>query len=334
MTMETIKIEFPIKNANAFTESQAVASMVEGLKKLLDIGALKGDLDKIVQNYEISYPGGWAVAIIDKSALVDASKLNTVGSGLSFPMEWTPEEVIIKDRAFSAATIQERMRIAAMQPKMKFRYTVLDYKKYYKATKSKMKDNPELMKRLKDMFIVDMMGIFTQVLPYIQEGKQLSQLTGLTTITDGLNSISKELSLAYRRALKQAKGGQISPSVFKELQAKYTTFMNLLITQVFPGIEEINMSGTDNKSFSTKTSGTVVVQTSNPDLLGKILNYIDEVTRGGHSATIVVDKGQDKEKEFTWDGDGSDRINSVSVSKSETTVSYSTTRDGRLKLFD
>lgn len=335
--METVRIEFPIKGGYNYDESKAVAAMVDGLKKLIEFGALKGKVDDFVQNYEIANPGGYAVAIIDKNYLVDASKLNSVGAStsLSYPVDMPTDEILVNQRQFSATTINERLRLSQLNPKMKFRYTILDFKKYYKANQTKLKSKPILMKRLKDMFIVDMMGMFNDVLPEIQEGKQLATLTGLTSITDGMNVISKDLSMAYRKALKQARGGQISPSVFKTLQAKYTEFMNILITQVFPGIEEINLTEA-TKTHSKTTSGTVTIQTSNPDKLHDLITYIQQIGNGGHTFNIVVDP-DDKEymKKFEWDGDGSDKIQSVTASKSQTEVkTYSTTSDGRLKLFE
>lgn len=331
--METVKIEFPIKTKGAYEESKAVSHMIHGLQKLLEIGGLKGNLDDIVLNYQIHNPGGYAVAIVNKSAINDSSKFNTVGAGLSFPMDVIQDEVTLKDRQFSAASIQERLRINGLQTRIKFRYTILDYKKYYASKKSALESKPEIMRRLKNMFVLDMMGIFNEVMPYIQEGKQLATLTGLQSITDGLNTSAKDLSYAYRRALKQAKNGQISPVVFKTLQAKYKEFMNLLIPQVFPGIENI-LSQSGETRTQSRITGTITVQTSNPDKLHEILSYIDEVTKGGHCAKIVVDKGEDKEKEFNWDGDGSDHMTSIQMSKVESNKTYSVGSDGLIKLFE
>lgn len=331
--MELINIEFPIKNNPTFTEEQAVSGMINGLNKLIEFGALKGKVDDFVQNYKIANPGGFAIAVIDKSALVDASKLNSIGAGLSFPVDLPNEEVDLKDRQFSAATIQERLRINGLNPRMKFRVTILDYKKYYKANQSKLQKNPEMMKRLKDLFLVDMMGIFNDVLPYIQEGKQLSTLTGLTTITDGLNTISKDLSLAYRKALKQSKTGQISKSVFQTLQMKYAQFMNQLIPQVFPGIEDIKLTEA-TKTHSSKTVGVVTVETTNPDAVKSLLEYIQKIGNGGHSFDIVVDpENSEYRKKFDWDGDGSDKISKITATEVNS-KEYSITSDGRIKLFD
>lgn len=323
--METVKIEFPIKTKGAYEESKAVSHMVYGLNKLLEIGGLRGKLDDIVLDYKIHNPGGYAIAIVDKAAVNDVSKFNTVGAGLSFPVDVIQDVVELKDRQFSAASIQERLRINGLQTRVKFRYTILDYKKFYASKKSTLESKPELMRRLKDMFVLDLMGIFNEVMPYIQEGKQLATLTGLQSITDGLNTSAKDLSYAYRRALKQAKNGQISPVVFKTLQAKYKEFMNLLIPQVFPGIEEI-LSQTNETRTQSQVTGTITVQTNNPDLIHSLLSCIRDNGDSGLKITVGDTS--------TYDWSAQDKIVSLQMSKVESNKSYVVGSDGLIKLYD
>jgi sulfatase maturation enzyme AslB (radical SAM superfamily) len=46
--------------------------------------------------------------------------------------------------------------------------------------------------------------------------------------------------------------------------------------------------------------------------LQDLLEYLKSNGNGGHSFSIVVDPGDaEKEKKFFWDGDGSDRIESI-----------------------
>lgn len=330
--METVRIEFPINNSSYYTEEKAISSMVVGLKKLIEFGAIKGNLDDIVLNYEIANPGGYAVAVIDKSCLVDASKLNSVGSQLSFPVDLDVDKIELKDRQFSTATITERLRINGMNPKIKFRYTVMDYQKFYNSQKSKLSKNPTQMKKLKDMFIIDLMGIFTEILPEIQEGKQLMMITGLNNITKGMNDISKSLSISYRRALKQAKGGNISGSVFKQLQSDYSNFINLLIPQVFPGIDKLNE---ETKTQSVKVIGSVTANTSCPDKVLDLLTTVRDLCEKGHSFKVVIDpENKENQKEVFFDGDGSDKVPGVYMNKIAENKNYSMTVDGRLSLFN
>lgn len=331
---DTIQISFPIKTQTPYTEQEAVKSMIKGLGDLVKYGALVGKVDDFLLNYEITQPGGFAVATVKRTALVDPSKLNTEGAFLSFPVDIPTDEIQVGDRQFSASTIQERLRVSKLAPRAKFRLTVLDYQKYYKAKRTKLEKSPADMKRLKDMFLVDLMGIFTEILPYVQEGKQLSSLTGLATITEGLNQISRELSTAYRKALQQANRGQLSASAFKPLQQKYTQFVNALIPQVFPGCEGI-LEGLSNetRTHSTKQLGIVTVKTSNPKCISDLLTYIKGLGDKGHSFSIVVDPDcTEYKKSFSFDGDGSDRINSIEMTEvAEHNYSYDET--GRIKLF-
>jgi hypothetical protein len=69
---------------------------------------------------------------------------------------------------------------------------------------------------------------------------------------------------------------------------------------------------------------TVIVKTSNPDQLKKILDCIQAVGNIGHTYEIVIDSEDNddgsierykkkKDRTFEWDGDGSDHIDSVEI---------------------
>jgi hypothetical protein len=45
--------------------------------------------------------------------------------------------------------------------------------------------------------------------------------------------------------------------------------------------------------------------------LKALIEYIKENGNTGHSFSIVVDPGDEREKSFGWDGDGSDSIESI-----------------------
>jgi len=333
----TIRIEFPIKNSTGFTEAQAIQNMVAGLNKLIEVKAIKGDLDSIVENYEIANPGGWAVAIIKKDALVDGSKLETVGANLSFPMDIVEDIVTMPStRQFSAATIQERLRLQGLDPKIKFRLTILDYKKFYNGNKNKLIKDPSLANRLKNLFVSDLMGIFSQILPHIEEGKQLKTLTGLSTVTQGLDREASELSKAYRRALQQARNGQISSSALKPLQQQYSKFMNLLIPQVFPGIDKILTEET--RTHSEKVKGTITVHTSCPDKLYKVLGILSDILNSGKDvevqlSSIDIEDRKTVEAKYNFDGNGQDRIQHVLLS-AVMNKEYTVLDDGSIDLFN
>jgi hypothetical protein len=254
--MDTIKIEFPINYVRPFDQASAIKYMMEGMTKLIKFGAIKGNLDDIIVNYEIHNPGGYAIAEIKKEALVDGSKLQSTGASMTYPFhkdDFKIDSVKLDStqRQFSTATIQERLKISKLDPKIKFRLTVRDYQKFWKSNSSKMDKSTAL--KLRNMFLMDTMGIITEVLPLIGEGKMISQLTGLNSVTKDMNNVARELSTAYRKAIKQSKTGSLSKSVLQPLQQKYNEFVNLLVPQVFVGFNDI--IGT--KSYSLTSDGRI-----------------------------------------------------------------------------
>lgn len=247
MIEDGIAITFPVLAEPPLTEEKAISSMMQGLDVLIKIGAIKGDLDEILLDYEVDIPAGYSKAILAPGSLYDASKLNTVGAGKGYvvPQELLDEIKVVEIvKEFSAASIQERLRISKLQARVRLRYMVMDYKRYYNQKKNQLKENPEQMKLLRNMFLQDLMGLFNEVLPYIEEGKQLNTLIGVSQVTPTMNKQARELSLLYRRALKSEKNaGQIPKSIYQSLKKAYTDFMNALLPQVFPGIEEMDLSG-------------------------------------------------------------------------------------------
>lgn len=65
------------------------------------------------------------------------------------------------------------------------------------------------------------------------------------------------------------------------------------------------------------TKTITVVCRDGDDTLEELLNYIKSSGNLGHSFSIVVDPKSEGEKKFFWDGDGSDTIRSIEVSKPE-----------------
>lgn len=289
--MKTIRIEFPLKNSIRLSEVEAVQAMMTGLKKLVEFGAIRGKIDDILHSYEFTDKLGYAIAIVDRDCVVDASKLNSIGASFVYHVDpanvkTTEEEM---DKTFSATTIQERLRVNGLNPKIRFRLIIQDYKKYWKSQQTKIKSNPIIARRLKNMFLVDLTGIFSEILPYIQEGKQLNALIGVNQVTDGLTTASKNLSNAYRKALQQSKTGQLSKSIFQGLQVQYSEFLNLLIPQVFPGIEDILKSADteSNKSFSEHQEGIMTVIANDVDQLAALVTEIDKHLAEGDVEVIV-----------------------------------------------
>ena len=70
----------------------------------------------------------------------------------------------------------------------------------------------------------------------------------------------------------------------------------------------------DKDDYHTTKYYTICCRDGDGRLLD-LINYIAKNGNGGHSFDIVVDQGDEREKTFFWDGDGSDNIKSVVASK-------------------
>lgn len=257
---EYLVLQFPIVSTPPITEEHSLKELMKGLTTLVEIGAIKGPLDEVLIDYEIDLDNRVMKAYLVSDALLDGSKLNTVGSSLviEVPKELLApvlaEELEIEDKTFSVATIQERLRLSNMNPKIRMRYIVMDYKRFWNSRKSSMEKNPDNAIKLKNMFLTDLTGIFNEIVPFIEEGKQLNTLLGLSQITPRMNKVARDLSLTYRRALKAEKtSGQLSKGIYQKLKLQFGEFMSTLVVEIFPGIEDILASNQseENKNLST-----------------------------------------------------------------------------------
>lgn len=327
---EFVEITFPIKDADKVTEEEAVLQMIEGLKKLVELGGLKGKVDDFVQNYRIEGGSGFAVAVIDKDAVRDPSYLQTLGAGYSYPSDFDLKTVLIEDKNFSVSSIKERVRVGSMPIKTRFRYIILDYKRFFNQNKRKVLANRELAKTVRNLFLMDIMGIFNEVVPMLEEGKQLSQLTGLSTLTKDMMRVSKELSMAYRRAMKQLNGqGQMSKTNISILQEKYSEFMNMLIPQIFPGIEE-TLAVTKQESEVGGNRYIYIEQgEESSKTLYEILQSIMDKLNENSDVSVTIRSGDYNSNFNLGKGDSIVNLNHDKISENFT---YSYTNDGRIKI--
>ena len=265
MSSEYTVLQFPITSGPTATNESAIQEMVVGLKKLIEIGAIKGKLDDILKDYEVSLLAGYTKAYLEPGVLYDASKLSIVGSAVSSNLctmksaysgdNCTIESAVDgssseEQKLFSVSTIQERLRLAKRNPKIRLRMIVMDYKKFFEMNRGGYAKEPEKFSFLKDMFITDMMGLFREILPYIEEGKQLSTLLGLSQVSPKMTKSARELSLIYRRALRTEKSsGQINKGIWEKLKLIYDQFLSELCSIVFPGSSELKVEG--NKKAAT-----------------------------------------------------------------------------------
>lgn len=282
--MKEVIVVLPIIRSKAVvSDAEVVQQMTRDLEVLINIGALKGTIDDIIQDFSYDKDAGYINVTTLDTNIGMTDKLTTVGAGLSPKATYQVSEEIITDnlntvpnngfKLFSTASIQERLRVAQRNPKMRFRYTIIDYKRFYNQKKSQLEKNPEMMKALTNMFLTDMSGMMTEILPMIEEGKQLATLVGVSQVTKGLNKVARDLSIYYRRALKAQKtAGMINKSVYQKLKDAYTEFMTELMKQVFPGIDTDKV---DNGAVDSKVDQEVMSRQYSHTADGRIDLFAD-----------------------------------------------------------
>jgi hypothetical protein len=243
--MNDTLINFPIKIEPPLTDAKAVKDMMDGLNILIKVGAIRGPLDEVLLDYKPCFPGGYVSARLKPGSIVDASKLNTVGAynTFQFPREMYDQFEVADDsssRAFSVTTVQDRLKMSMLDPKMRMKRIVMDYKMFYAKSKDKLEKDKTMAKNLRSLFLSDMMAQFNNVVPYIMEGQQLAPLLGLSMIDPKLNEYARVLSITYKRAMSQEqKSGSLNKGVYGPVKKAYTEFMDQLTLSVFPGIDSI-----------------------------------------------------------------------------------------------
>lgn len=242
----TIRIKLNLNADKPLTEEIAVDQVNKAIKKLVEYGAFKGDPEDFMESYDIVLGSSNYVLIdIKKSAYIDGAPLASVGAERISSQEIPSDaKVFIEaNKSFSQASIKERLRMSKMDPKMKFRYVVIDYRRYYSAQKDKLLENLDEFKKLRNMFIHDLMNMISDVAPLIQEGKQLGFLLGTQQYSPKIGKVAREFSLAYRKTLTSIeKDGTPRPMLYKVLDMKFREFINEMLPSIFPGIEDIDFN--------------------------------------------------------------------------------------------
>jgi len=240
--MENIVINIPITIDPPLTEERVVQSMIQGLEKLIRVGALKGDLDEILLDYEVDIPNGVSKVVLSPNSLYDASKLTTIGASQSSNILINTSEVDTSEsvKEFSAAGINEKVRVNSLDPKIRFRNLIIDYSRYYTQMKPRLEADPERMKVLKNTFTHDIMNLILDLRPYITSGKMLNSMLGVSQVIPTAGKVSKELSGILKRAFKvEESSSQIPKTIYVSLKRVFNDFIDEITSQIFPGMEDI-----------------------------------------------------------------------------------------------
>lgn len=254
-TDKTIRIKLSLKNADRIDETGAVRQMRDAISTLVKLGALRGDPEEFLRDYEmIKGPETYMLMEILADAYVDGAALPQVGAGVVFS-DKLPDGTSTKEtsKTFSQATINERLKLAKMDPKMQFRYLVVDYRRYFASHKKDLLDNTEGMKQLLILYVNDMSSMIFKMAPHIKEGKQLAALLAVQTLSPSLGKIARDFSIAFQRWMaKDAKDGTPTPMLFNMLRAKWQDFILEVLHSVFPNVDPsqygINIGGIANNA--------------------------------------------------------------------------------------
>ena len=157
-------------------------------------------------------------------------------------------------KKFSIASIRERLTLSRMSPRMKFRRIMLDYKKFYNMSKSKISHDDFVL--LKNLFTSDVMSIMNVITPDLMKGKQINTMLGLSALSKELRLAGQKLSPQMRLGLNEEKNkGSVSPNRYKMLSAAYNEFIDALLKYVF---------GEDYKTIGVDEMANVTEAVDNP----------------------------------------------------------------------
>lgn len=83
-------------------------------------------------------------------------------------------------------------------------------------------------------------------------------------------------------------------------------------------LNEVDFNKKDKSKHPTGKVKITIEANDSEGSLYQLLSYLQELGNMGHSFSIVVDPDMSEYKRnFGWDGDGPDRISSISIKKSE-----------------
>lgn len=226
--MDNFKLQLNYDQSAQMTEEDLADFVALKLNNLINAGALSGVLKDILVDYEIPDSEGFILVELIGGCMLDASKLNTEGASMVTPSDLgTP-------RTFSVASIKERLIMMNKNPKIRLKAMIRDYVKYYNSQEKNLLEDRELLSRFLSLFVLDLMGLFNDVLPEIKSGKQLGTLLGVRSVSTELNEIAGRLSIAYKKALKsEESSGQLNKNVLTILKDTYSEFINELVKELF-----------------------------------------------------------------------------------------------------
>lgn len=153
------------------------------------------------------------------------------------------EECVMKEKTYSAMTVNERVKMAKLSPRERFRRLILDYRQAVRSQGGVDKIDEETLKTMKSLFASDVLSIMSVVTPLVLEGKNLLTLLNAGALGVEVRKACQAMFLPYRQALQEVgKTGAISKTRYTKITEAYTEFIKALQNYVFgPNVvEEVN----------------------------------------------------------------------------------------------
>ncbi len=168
------------------------------------------------------------------------SKINdrfTTLKAKSFSIDMEAIEVLDEEpaeKSFSAATVTERVRIAKLSPRERFRRIILDYRQSLKAQGGIGKIDPETLKVMKSLFASDILDILKTLTPLVLKGKNLNSLLNAGSLGVEVRKATQALFIPYKQALMEvSRQGFVSKARYSKITAAYSDFIRALQDYVF-----------------------------------------------------------------------------------------------------
>lgn len=154
--------------------------------------------------------------------------------GVVTEMPDTESELVYGEKTYSAMSVNERVKMAKLSPRERFRRLILDYRQALKSQGGVDKIDEETLKTMKSLFAGDVLNIMSVVTPMVLEGKNLMTLLNAGALGVEVRKACQAMFIPYRQALQEVgKTGAISKMRYQKITSAYTEFIQSLQNYVF-----------------------------------------------------------------------------------------------------
>lgn len=146
----------------------------------------------------------------------------------------TMTDLVFGEKTYSAMSVNERVKLAKLSPRERFRRLILDYRQALKSQGGVEKIDEETLKTMKSLFAGDVLNIMSVVTPLVLEGKNLLTLLNAGALGVEVRKACQAMFIPYRQALQEVgKTGAISKMRYQKITSAYTEFIQSLQNYVF-----------------------------------------------------------------------------------------------------